>query len=102
MPSGTTATTTSGVVGPAEGTGGQINSGGGSSEGAIRLSANVGIGGAGGDSQLGHGGASRATAGVGIVPRGFGGGAGGSVSSNNVQQLGRAGGSGLVIVELYG
>lgn len=102
MPSGSTGTTATGTAGPAAGSGGYYNSGGGSGTGAIRLTGSAGIGGAGGESHLGHGGASRSTAGVGIVPRGFGGGAGGSNSANGVAQAGRAGGGGIVILELYG
>lgn len=101
MATGTTATTANGTQGPAAGTG-QWAIGGGGGEGAIRLSAGAGIGGAGGDSQMGHGGASRATAGVGNVPRGYGAGAGGSISANGAAQAGRAGERGIVIVELYG
>lgn len=102
MPSGATITTASGIPGPAAGTGGYLNIGGGSSGGAIRLSAVVGIGGAGGDSHLGSGGAQRATAGVGNFPRGYGGGAGGSVAAGGTSQPGYVGGGGAVIVELYG
>lgn len=101
MPSGATATTTGGTPGPAGGTG-DWSIGGGSADGAIRLSGSTGIGGAGGDSHMGHGGASRATAGVGILPRGYGGGAGGSVAANGASYAGRAGERGIVIVELYG
>jgi hypothetical protein len=102
MSTGATVTSTSGTAGPAAGSGGYINMGGGSSGGAIRLSGGAGIGGAGGDSHMGHGGACRATAGVGIVPRGYGGGGGGSASANGASQVGRAGGDGVVVVELYG
>ncbi|MCX4986927.1 hypothetical protein [Streptomyces sp. NBC_00572] len=51
---------------------------------------------------MGRGGASRATAGVGNVPRGYGAGGGGSISANGAAQAGRAGERGIVIVELYG
>ncbi|MFH8577104.1 glycine-rich domain-containing protein [Streptomyces zaomyceticus] len=101
MATGTSATTANGTPGPAAGTG-DWAIGGGGGEGAIRLSGSAGIGGAGGDSQMCHGGASRATAGVGNVPRGYGGGAGGSISANGAAQAGRAGERGIVIVELYG
>ncbi|WNI20292.1 hypothetical protein [Actinacidiphila sp. ITFR-21] len=102
MASGTSMTSNSATDGPAAGTGGYLNLGGGSSEGAIRLNGSVGLSGGGGDSHLGHGGGSRAAAGVGNIPRGYGGGAGGSVSVNATAQAGRAGGGGAVIVELYG
>ncbi|MFD3612401.1 hypothetical protein ACFWXA_30905 [Streptomyces atroolivaceus] len=102
MPSGTTGTTATGTAGPAAGTGGYLNMGGGSSENALRLSGTAGFAGGGGDSHLGHGGAGRSSAGVGIVPRGFGGGAGGSASANGAAQAGRAGGAGIVIIELHG
>lgn len=102
MATGATGTTVSGTVGPGPGTGGYLNLGGGSSGGAIRLTGSAGIGGSGGDSHLGQGGAARATAGVGNQPRGYGGGGGGSVSANGAAQAGQAGGGGIVIVELYG
>lgn len=101
MTSDSFATTTSATGGPT-GNAGQIAIGGASSEGAIRLTAGAGIAGAGGDSFFGHGGFSRATGGAGTAPRGWGAGAGGSASANGAVTNGAAGGSGLVVVELYG
>ncbi|MGA5497689.1 glycine-rich domain-containing protein [Streptomyces cinereoruber] len=101
MPTGSTISSASGTAGPTTGVG-MIAMGGGAGEGAVRIGATAGLGGAGGNSHLGFGGASRATTGVGNAPSGYGGGAGGSVSANGASQAGRAGGPGIVIVELYG
>lgn len=98
--SGTTADAVSGVTGPTGGTG-QYFSGGGAGGGAIRLSATQGLGGAGGESHLGHGGLSRATEGPGTTSRGRGAGAGGPVSYGDPQP-GADGGAGMVIIELFG
>jgi hypothetical protein len=100
MVSGTTPDAASGVVGPAGGTGDDV-SGGGFSHGAIRLSGNRGLSGAGGDSRLGHGGGGRASEGGGTVTRGRGGGGGGALSYGGAVN-GAEGGDGIVIVELYG
>lgn len=101
MTSGTGQTTASGIPGPFGGTG-QLAQGGGAGEGAIRLSGTSGLAGMGGGAHLGHGGYGRATNGPGTTARGWGGGAGGSVSINGSAQAGSAGGGGLVIIELHG
>lgn len=101
MTSGVGLTTASGIPGPFGGTG-QLAMGGGAGEGAFRLSGSSGLAGMGGASHLGHGGYGRATHGPGTSARGWGGGAGGSVSIGGEAQPGSDGGFGIVIVELYG
>lgn len=98
--SGTSADTVQGVAGPFAGTG-QWAAGGGGSGGGIRLSGTNGISGAGGNSQLGTGGFPRSGEGPGTASRGYGGGAGGALSYGGGES-GFVGGSGLVLVELYG
>ncbi|GGZ23188.1 hypothetical protein GCM10010387_15370 [Streptomyces inusitatus] len=98
--SGTVLDATSGISGPLAGIG-DLNLGGGASDGAIRLNATNGLSGKGGDSHLGTGGFPRATEGAGTAPRGVGGGAGGALSYGG-SFSGGTGGIGLVIVELYG
>lgn len=101
MGSGTAPETTDGIAGAAVGTG-DITMGGGPGAGSLRLAAFQGLAGSGGESYLGHGGVARHTNGPGTAPNGYGGGAGGSFSVNNSDQVGAAGGKGVVIVELYG
>ncbi|MEH0579142.1 hypothetical protein QBA54_32745 [Streptomyces sp. B21-108] len=100
-PSGTAPVTARGPGGATTGTGDLVIGGGGSGV-ALRLDANNGFSGAGGDSQLGHGGNERRANGGGEPPTGWGAGAGGAFSTNGSAQTGTAGGQGVVIVELYG
>lgn len=100
MPSGTGLNVSNGIAGPFAGTG-DFAIGGGSGEGAIRLTGSFGLSGRGGDSMLGTGGFGRSTNGPGTSPRGFGGGAGGATSINGSAQPGQKGGDGVVIIELY-
>ncbi|MFD3456319.1 hypothetical protein ACFWVC_29620 [Streptomyces sp. NPDC058691] len=98
--SGVALDAVSGVPGPGAGIG-QFAQGGGGGGGAIRLSGTQGLAGAGGESRLGHGGYPRASEGPGTTTRGYGAGAGGSLSfGGNVAGL--DGGKGIVIIELYG
>lgn len=101
MTSGNTPGTASGIAAPLAGTGGHIM-GGGAGTGAIRLNGTQGMSGAGGDSHLGHGGFGRATSGPGTAPRGRGGGAGGALAIGVAAEDGAQGGTGIVIVDLYG
>lgn len=100
MPSGTSASTSQGLTGPAAGTG-DFAIGGGASGTAIRLNGSFGVSGFGGDSFLGKGGLGRSTQGNGLGPRGFGAGAGGGLSFGGSVD-GAAGGDGRVIIHLYG
>jgi hypothetical protein len=50
---------------------------------------------------MGHGGFPRNSTGPGTAPRGYGGGAGGALSTGNAE-AGQDGGDGIVIIELYG
>lgn len=101
MLSGTAPETARGPAGASTGTGDLIIGGGGSGA-SIRLSAGQCSSGRGGDSVLGHGGEERRTSGPGQAPTGYGAGAGGAVSINGSAQIGQSGGSGIVIIELYG
>ncbi|WP_245726942.1 hypothetical protein [Streptomyces longwoodensis] len=101
MLSGTALETARGPAGSSSGTG-DIIIGGGASGASIRLSAGQCVSGRGGDSVLGRGGEERRTSGPGQPPTGYGAGAGGAVSINASPQTGQPGGSGIVIVELYG
>ncbi|MFJ7489668.1 hypothetical protein ACIQZB_00155 [Streptomyces sp. NPDC097727] len=100
MTSGTSNTTSNGISAPSSGAG-QITSGGGPGEGALRM-AMRGMSGRGGDSWLGFGGYGRTTSGPGGTSRGRGGGAGGAFSSDGKSYDGGAGGNGIVIIELFG
>ncbi|MFJ1695646.1 hypothetical protein ACIOHC_10925 [Streptomyces sp. NPDC088252] len=100
MVSDVTNTTSNGTSAPPAGTG-QITSGGGAGEGALRM-AMRGMSGRGGDSWMGFGGYGRTTSGPGGTSRGRGGGAGGAFSSDGTKYDGGVGGNGIVIVELYG
>ncbi|MFI9026292.1 hypothetical protein [Streptomyces sp. NPDC053560] len=98
--SGTLPDAVQGTTGPLAGTGAYA-SGGGAGGGGIRLSGTNGLSGAGGESRLGHGGVPRSTEGVGTTPRGYGGGAAGALSYGGGFD-GQTGGSGIVVIELYG
>jgi hypothetical protein len=89
--SGTGAAGVTGTGGPTAGTG-QIRMGGGVGHGAIRLDANSGLSGAGGDSGggLGTGGGARASEGGAYGPRGFGSGGAGAFSIGANQVGGQA------------
>ena len=100
MSPGTSLNAVSGATGPGGGLG-QVTSGGGNSDGALRLTGSLGLGGGGGNSQLGLGGSARASEGPGTITRGRGGGAGGAVSYGGAFN-GADGGTGIVIIELYG
>ncbi|MFF4179733.1 hypothetical protein [Streptomyces sp. NPDC001750] len=100
MTSGTSNTTSNGISAPPAGKG-QITSGGGAGEGALRMGVR-GMSGRGGDSVMGFGGYGRTTSGTGGTSRGRGGGAGGAFSSDGKKYDGGPGGDGIVIVELYG
>lgn len=101
MSSGSAVSAFSGVPGPLAGVG-ELKTGGGASGGALRLSGFEGQSGQGGESHLGHGGFQRSNNGGGGASRGYGGGAAGALARNNTTVGGTAGGSGIVIVELYG
>lgn len=100
MTSGTSNTTSNGISAPSGGTG-QITSGGGAGEGALRMAVR-GMSGRGGDSWMGFGGYGRTTSGPGGAPRGRGGGASGAFSADGKRYDGATGGNGIVIVELFG
>jgi hypothetical protein len=101
MTSGTTLNTQVGVPGPGAGTG-QLAYGGSAGGTAFRLSGGLGVSGGGGDSRFGYGGFARSNDGVGTLPRGYGAGAGGAASNGGNRNDGAAGGTGLVMLELYG
>ncbi|WP_413752615.1 hypothetical protein NRF20_13070 [Streptomyces sp. R-74717] len=100
MTSGTSNTTSNGVVAPNAGSG-QVTSGGGPGQGSLRMGVR-GMAGMGGDSWLGFGGYGRTTSGSGSAPRGRGGGAGGALSADGKRYTGASGGTGIVIIELLG
>lgn len=97
--SGTTIDVTSGVSAPLAGVG-DLAIGGGAGGGAMRLSANRGMSGRGGDSHYGHGGRELSFQSAGNAPRGFGAGASGAMSTGG-PVAGADGSRGIVIVELY-
>ncbi|QNT94965.1 hypothetical protein HEP81_04693 [Streptomyces griseofuscus] len=101
MPSGNTPMCLSGTPGPAAGIG-DIAQGGGPGGGALRISGNEGQSGEGGESWMGHGGWQRSSTGGGGAGRGWGGGGAGGFARDGDTTNGTGGGSGIVIVELWG
>lgn len=101
MPSGAGPVCYSGTSGPGAGVG-DWAMGGGPGGGPIRLDGGQGQSGEGGDAHLGHRGWQRASSGGGGASRGYGAGAAGALARDGDSVNGTSGGSGIVIVYLFG